>query len=54
MTGDVDAVDFILAEKLGKHLHEIRELPNSEVEEWIAFYEYRNAQEDLAAQKAKR
>lgn len=37
MLGEIPAVDFILATRLGKSLAEIRAMPNSEVVEWTAF-----------------
>lgn len=52
MEGTVDSFDFVLAEALGKHLHEIRELPNMEVEEWKAFMNFRREMEEFEAKKA--
>jgi len=43
MLGDVDTFDYLLALDLGKHLYEVRSLPNYEVMEWRAFYEVREA-----------
>jgi hypothetical protein len=48
MLGDLDPLDFLLAEGLGKTLGEIRALPNAEVVEWRAFYKYRSEMEKLA------
>lgn len=49
MCGEVDALDFVLAEKLGMTLAAVRSLPNSEIVEWRQFYEYRAAMADLDA-----
>lgn len=53
MTQTLDTIDFVLAEKLGKSLNEIRSLPASEVEEWRAFYAYRSAMQELQDKKAE-
>lgn len=37
MLGEIDAIDYVLAEKLGKSLGEIRALPNAEIVEWGAY-----------------
>ena len=47
MLEEIDSFDYVLAESLGKHLHEIRALPNSEVVEWRAFFTYRQAMEEI-------
>lgn len=47
--GDVDDIDFHLAEGLGLSLGQVRALPESEIVEWRAFYKYRAAMDDLAA-----
>lgn len=49
MLGDLDPLDFLLAEKLGKTLAEIRALPNAEVEAWRAFHRVRGELEKLHA-----
>lgn len=41
----------MLAEALGKHLHEIRALPNAEVVEWRAFFQVRKVMSDFEAAK---
>lgn len=43
MEDEVDAFDFVLAQDLKLTLGQVRALPNSEVVEWRAFYEYRAA-----------
>lgn len=47
MSGAIDTFDFLLAEKLGMSLGQVRELPNSEVTEWRSFWEFRAAMEEL-------
>lgn len=49
MLGEVDTIDFLLAEALGKSLSEVRAMPNAEVVEWRAFYRYRTEMEKLHA-----
>ncbi len=51
MTGEVDAMEFLLAEALGKTLTEIRSLPERELQEWRGFYEWRHA---MAAMERER
>lgn len=51
--GDLDPFEFILAEALGKHLHEIRELPNCDIAEWAAFFSWRQTMEAFELAKAK-
>jgi hypothetical protein len=38
---DVDSFEFFLAEKLGKTLTEVREMPNTEYVGWCAYFEVR-------------
>jgi len=47
MLGEIDALDFVLATRLGKSLEEIRELPNTEIVEWGAFLKYERAMQEL-------
>lgn len=47
MLGEIDALDFMLAEALGKTLGEIRSMPNSELVEWRAYYRVRAEMEKL-------
>lgn len=47
MLGEADLITFVLAERLGKTLGEIRALPRTEIEEWSAFYRYRDLHEEL-------
>ena len=42
MLGEVDSFDFLLAEKLGKSLGEVRAWPAIEVEQWRALYHVRD------------
>ena len=49
MLGTHDLLTFVLAERLGKTLGEVRALPRREVEEWAAFYRYRELHEELRA-----
>jgi hypothetical protein len=44
---------FVLAEALGKHLHEIETMPYADYVRWVAFYKWRAAQEDLARRTAE-
>lgn len=37
MRGEVDALDFVLAERLGLTLAQVGELPSAEVEAWRAW-----------------
>ena len=43
MLGERDQFDFILAEKLGKTLGEIHQMPNAEYVGWRAWYRYERA-----------
>ena len=45
---------FFLAEKLGKSVGEISQLPALELVRWQAYYAARNQQEELAAKVAGR
>ncbi len=47
MEGNLDAFDFILAERLGKTLTEVRDMPNAEHIQWRAFFKYRKAMAEL-------
>ena len=47
MRGEVDCLDFLVAEKLSMSLGQVRALPNAEMEEWRVFYEFRSAMEDF-------
>lgn len=53
MTGDVDGLDFVLAEQLGMTLAEVRALPNTEIVEWRAWHVYRTAMRDLQIRAAR-
>lgn len=54
MTGEVDTLDFLVAEALGRTLEEVRALPQYEMTEWKAFYTYRAAMTDYARDNAAR
>jgi hypothetical protein len=49
--GNLDAFEFVLAEKLGMTLAEIGEMSNNEFIRWRAFYSYRAAQRELQSKK---
>lgn len=51
--GTVDTMDFVLAEMLGKQLHEIRELTSYEVEEWRAFLQVRSVKQELEGRRKR-
>lgn len=51
MLGDADLISFVLAERLGKSLGEVRALPRREIEEWAAFYAYRDLHEELNSRR---
>lgn len=55
MEDDLDAFDFILAEKLRMTVEQMRGvMANAEYVQWRAFYAYRNAMAKLELDKAKR
>jgi hypothetical protein len=45
--GVLDATDFVLGEALGKSLGEVRVMPNAEIVEWLAFFAYRRAMQEV-------
>lgn len=51
LLGELDAIDFMLAQDLGMSLGDVRALPNSEVEEWRGWYQVRAQQAELEAKK---
>lgn len=54
MEGTLDVFDFILSEKLGMTVQQMRDtMPNDEYHKWRAFYSYRNAMEELEFKKAQ-
>lgn len=53
MEGELDPFVFVLAERLGITLGQLDEMPLAEFYQWAAFYEYRNAMQELAAKEAK-
>lgn len=52
MKGDGITPDFVLAEKLGRSVGEVRALPNTEFEEWCEYYEIKGVLTDLAQRTA--
>lgn len=50
--GEDDPLVFVLAEKLGKHLHEM-DMPQRDYVRWVAFYEWRAANEDVQRRMAE-
>ena len=50
-TGEDDPFLFFLAERLGKHLHEM-DMPHADYARWAAYYLWRGAQDDLARRVA--
>lgn len=52
MLGDIDVLDFLVAETTGRTLAEVRALPQAEVTEWKAFYTYRAAMEQFHRDEA--
>lgn len=44
---DVDVFQFFLAEKLGKTVGELQEMPASEYVQWAAYYKAKNAVEGV-------
>ena len=53
MFGEVDVLDYLVAEALGKTLGEVRALPQAELTEWKAFYTYRAAMADFKQREAQ-
>lgn len=47
MTGEIDPLDFVLAEHLGQTLQTIRALPNLELEEWRARLAFLKAMREM-------
>jgi hypothetical protein len=45
--GVLDVTDFVLGEALHKSLGEVRALSSAEVVEWLAFWAYRKAMQEL-------
>lgn len=52
MRGDGITPDFVLAEKLGMSVGEIRALPNVEYSEWVEYYTVKRVLQDLAHRTA--
>lgn len=48
MLNEIDQIDFVLAENLGKSLSEIRSMPNAEIVQWRAFLHYRDEMQKVA------
>lgn len=49
----MDPLEFHLAEILGMSLSDIRNLPNSEIEEWRAWFEVKAQKQELENMKAR-
>ena len=47
MDGVLDVTDIVLGEALHRSLGEVRALPNAEIVEWLAFFAYRRAMQEL-------
>lgn len=47
MLGEIPAIDFVLATRLGMSLAEVRALPNSEVVEWGAYLKFERAMQEM-------
>lgn len=45
--------EFYLAEKLGKHVHEIREMPAVDFVRWSVYYGRSAQRQELASKKAR-
>jgi hypothetical protein len=45
--GLLDVTDFVLGEALHLSLGEVRALPSAEVVEWLAFFAYRRALQEV-------
>lgn len=54
MLGEVDTLEFVLAQDLGKGLGEVRAMPNAELVEWRAYYRFRHVMDDLASRSRGR
>ena len=52
MLGDLDPLDFVLAEKLSMSLRQVRALPQAEITEWAAYLTWRGAMARFEADKA--
>lgn len=50
--GDEDPFVFVLAQDLGMHLHDVDQMAHRDYVRWIAFYELRAAQRELAEKRA--
>lgn len=47
MLDEIDPLDYVLAENLGKTLAEIRAMPSRDFAEWRAFLYYRSEMQQL-------
>jgi hypothetical protein len=54
MMGEVDIFPFLLAEKLGMTLGEVRAMPNAEYEEWRAYHEVTQALGNMKERAGRR
>lgn len=51
---DVDVFAFYLAEKLGRTLSDLDDMPASEYASWQSYYKVQQQQRDLAVKAARR
>jgi hypothetical protein len=51
---EVDVFEFYLADRLGKTLDEIRDMPHAEYVAWVSYHKVKQQQEDLAMKAARR
>lgn len=47
MASEVEVFWFFLAEKLGKTVHELQQMPHAEFVGWQAYYESKNASANM-------
>lgn len=52
-SGDADEFEFFLAQKLGRTVVELGEMPNDEYVKWIVYYDRIAQRRDLATKRAK-
>lgn len=45
--GELDGIEFVIAETVGAPLHEVRSWPNAEIEEWRGLFMVRAQQAEL-------
>jgi hypothetical protein len=52
--GDADEFAFFLAQKLGRTVEELDEMPNDEYVQWIVYYGRKAQRQDIETKKARR